>query len=119
MNDKLEQRRIVQLSGNQIMQAANSLDLTNGIESPFQGIPIPNVARAMEPLDRNSAEILELVGQGSSLCFCNQRQTVEEISKRGREQAKKHGWPYDPIVAHHSSLDKSVREETEAALKSG
>jgi len=116
---KTDTTTIIQMSASEILQAANSLDLTKSVVSPFKQIPIPTVDQAIDPLDRVASEVLKLTEEGSSLCFCNQRQMVEGLAKLARELASQQGWNYDPVYLHHSSLDKKVREQTEEALKSG
>jgi ATP-dependent Lhr-like helicase len=110
---------IVQMSPEHVVEAANSLDFTNGFESPFREIASPIVANPIWPLEVIASEVLKLTKEGSSLCFCNRRLIVEELAKRCRGQAEKHGRSYHPVFAHHSSLAKNVREETETTLKSG
>ncbi len=46
------------------------------------------------------------------LIFCNTRKTVEELM-----QELSSLWPKDKLFAHHGSLSKKEREETEKALK--
>ena len=46
------------------------------------------------------------------LIFCNARKTVEELM-----QELPSYWPKDKLFAHHGSLSKKEREETEKALK--
>jgi ATP-dependent Lhr-like helicase len=110
---------IIQMSPEQILEAAKSLDLTESFESPFRRISIPSVERAIDPLDLIAAQILELTKQGSCLVFCNTRQMVEDLAGRCRKLAKSQGWLYDPVLVHHASLDKDVKETTESELKSG
>lgn len=46
------------------------------------------------------------------LCFCNTRQKTEEVADAMRQL-----WNPYPVVVHHGSLGKSVREEAERVMK--
>lgn len=47
-----------------------------------------------------------------ALYFCNSRQNVEETAQSITEQ-----WAPYPVVVHHGSLDRRIREEAETAMK--
>ena len=46
------------------------------------------------------------------LCFCNMRESVEEVSKELSDM-----WHPYPVVAHHGSLSRQKREEAEKVMK--
>jgi ATP-dependent Lhr-like helicase len=51
-------------------------------------------------------------GWSKVLCFCNRRASVEEVAARLSET-----WRPYPVVAHHGSLSRKVREEAEQVLR--
>jgi ATP-dependent Lhr-like helicase len=51
-------------------------------------------------------------GWNKILCFCNRRARVEEVAARLSET-----WSPYPVVAHHGSLSRKMREEAEQVLR--
>ncbi len=45
--------------------------------------------------------------------------SIEELADKLHERVLREKWPTDPFVVHHGSLSKDLREDAEAALKSG
>jgi ATP-dependent Lhr-like helicase len=72
-----------------------------------------------DELDDIAADILESCAEGTNLVFGNAKQGLEALADRLHREVKKRGIIPDPFHVHHGSLSKDVREETEAALKSG
>lgn len=72
-----------------------------------------------DDLDDIADDLLRQFGRSSNLVFVNSRRTAEELAVRTHDRVAKEKWPHDPFMVHHGSVAKELREETEAALKSG
>lgn len=94
---------------------ANPEDVARRYIDDFELVLVEG-ARAIRPhLLQNHSEIRDLaISQGwrKLLYFCNTRQCVEETASTLREL-----WDPYPVVAHHGSLDRREREETEEVMK--
>lgn len=74
---------------------------------------------ATDELDEIAADILQSCANGTNLVFGNAKQGLEILADRLHCEVKRVGISPDPFHVHHGSLSKDIREETEAALKSG
>lgn len=72
-----------------------------------------------DDLDDIAADLLRQFGRSTNLVFVNSRRTAEELAVRTHDRIARERWPYDPFRVHHGSVAKELREEAEAALKSG
>jgi ATP-dependent Lhr-like helicase len=91
-------------------------------ESPRTEAKTPTIAAQSEPvddLDDIADDIVSHFATSTNLVFVNSRRTAEELAVRVHDRAAKQKWPHDPFMIHHGSVAKELREETEAALKSG
>lgn len=72
-----------------------------------------------DDLDEIADDIVRHFATSTNLVFVNSRRTAEELAVRVHDRVAKLKWPHDPFMIHHGSVAKEVREEAEAALKSG
>lgn len=72
-----------------------------------------------DDLDDIADDIVRNFATSTNLIFVNSRRTAEELAVRAHDRVTKLKWPHDPFMIHHGSVAKEMREETEAALKSG
>lgn len=77
------------------------------------------IPTAVDELDDIASDILQSCANGTNLIFGNAKQGLELLADRLHREVKRRGISPDPFHVHHGSLSKEVREETEAALKSG
>jgi len=72
-----------------------------------------------DDLDDIADDVVRNFATSTNLVFVNSRRTAEELAVRVHDRVAKQKWPHDPFMIHHGSVAKELREETEAALKSG
>jgi ATP-dependent helicase Lhr and Lhr-like helicase len=72
-----------------------------------------------DDLDEIADDMVRHFATSTNLVFVNSRRTAEELAVRVHDRVMKLKWPHDPFMIHHGSVAKEVREEAEAALKSG
>lgn len=72
-----------------------------------------------DDLDDIADDVVRNFATSTNLVFVNSRRTAEEFAVRVHDRVAKQKWPHDPFMIHHGSVAKELREETEAALKSG
>jgi ATP-dependent helicase Lhr and Lhr-like helicase len=72
-----------------------------------------------DDLDDIADDVVRNFAKSTNLVFVNSRRTAEELAVRVHDRVTKLKWPHDPFMIHHGSVAKELREETEAALKSG
>jgi ATP-dependent Lhr-like helicase len=72
-----------------------------------------------DDLDDIAEDLIRNFAKSTNLVFVNSRRTAEELAVRVHDRVAKLRWPHDPFMIHHGSVAKELREETEAALKSG
>lgn len=70
-------------------------------------------------LDEIADDIIRNFKDSTNLIFGNAKIAIEELADRLHERVHEEKWPIDPFVVHHGSLSKDLREDAEAALKSG
>lgn len=91
-------------------------------ESPRTESKAPEPVNESEPpddLDDIADDVARNFATSTNLVFVNSRRTAEELAVRVHDRVAKQKWPHDPFMIHHGSVAKELREETEAALKSG
>lgn len=91
-------------------------------ESPRIENKTAKTAAESEPpddLDDVADDVIRNFATSTNLVFVNSRRTAEELAVRLHDRVAKQKWPHDPFMIHHGSVAKELREETEAALKSG
>ena len=89
------------------------------IQVETQGVKRENEPPPSDELDDIADDLLRHFGHSSNLVFVNSRRTAEELALRVHDRVTREKWPRDPFAVHHGSIAKDLREETEAALKSG
>lgn len=72
-----------------------------------------------DALDEIADDIILNFKNSTNLIFGNAKMTIEELADKLHERVSEEKWPVDPFVVHHGSLSKDLREDAEAALKSG
>lgn len=72
-----------------------------------------------DDLDDIADDVVRNFATSTNLVFVNSRRTAEELAVRVHDRVAKQKWPHDPFMIHHGSVAKELREEAEAALKSG
>jgi len=72
-----------------------------------------------DDLDDIADDLIRQFATSTNLVFVNSRRTAEELAVRVHDRVTKLKWPHDPFMIHHGSVAKELREEAEAALKSG
>ena len=72
-----------------------------------------------DALDEIADDILQSFKNSTNLIFGNSKMTIEELADKLHQRVSEEKWPVDPFVVHHGSLSKDLREDAEAALKSG
>jgi ATP-dependent Lhr-like helicase len=72
-----------------------------------------------DALDEIADDILQNFKNSTNLIFGNSKMTIEELADKLHQRVSEEKWPVDPFVVHHGSLSKDLREDAEAALKSG
>jgi len=96
--------------------------LRNAGEAPTTGSQTKS-DRVNEPtpddLDDIADDLIRHFAKSTNLVFVNSRRTAEELAVRVHDRVATLKWPHDPFMIHHGSVAKELREETEAALKSG
>ncbi|MEW6306606.1 MAG: DEAD/DEAH box helicase [Verrucomicrobiota bacterium] len=81
----------------------------------------PTEATAEEPddLDDIADDLVRHFATSTNLVFVNSRRTAEALAVRVHDRVTRLKWAHDPFMIHHGSVAKELREEAEAALKSG
>jgi ATP-dependent Lhr-like helicase len=79
----------------------------------------PNTAKSEDALDEIADDIIQNFQLSTNLIFGNAKGAIEELADKLHERVLREKWPADPFVVHHGSLSKDLREDAEAALKSG
>jgi ATP-dependent Lhr-like helicase len=72
-----------------------------------------------DALDEIADDILQSFKNSTNLIFGNSKMTIEELADKLHQRVSEEKWPVDSFVVHHGSLSKDLREDAEAALKSG
>jgi ATP-dependent Lhr-like helicase len=75
--------------------------------------------KSIDALDEVADDIIRNFQGSTNLIFGNSKMAIEDLADRLHERVSKEKWPVDPFVVHHGSLSKDLREDAEAALKSG
>jgi ATP-dependent Lhr-like helicase len=75
--------------------------------------------KSNEALDEIADDIIRNFKGSTNLIFGNAKMTIEELADKLHERVREERWVGDPFVVHHGSLSKDLREDAEAALKSG
>jgi len=75
--------------------------------------------KQLDELDEIADDIIKNFQLSTNLIFGNRKDSIEDLADRLHERVREAKWPVDPFVVHHGSLSKDLREEAEAALKSG
>jgi ATP-dependent helicase Lhr and Lhr-like helicase len=91
-------------------------------ESPTTHTNVPATAENAESpdeLEDITDDVVQHFATSTNLVFVNSRRTSEELAVRVHDRVSRLKWPRDPFVIHHGSVAKEVREDAEAALKSG
>lgn len=96
----------------------NQKELGALIQQGKPAIP-PDKAEIENALDEIADDIIRNYKDSTNLIFGNSKMAVEELADKLHERVTEAKWPIDPFVVHHGSLSKDLREEAEAALKSG
>ena len=76
-------------------------------------------AKSGDALDEIADDIIRNFKDSTNLIFGNAKMAIEELADKLHERVSEEKWPVDPFVVHHGSLSKDLREDAEAALKSG
>jgi ATP-dependent Lhr-like helicase len=79
----------------------------------------PDKAKSDDALDEIADDIIRNFKDSTNLIFGNAKMAIEELTDILHERVREEKWPLDPFVVHHGSLSKDLREDAEAALKSG
>lgn len=79
----------------------------------------PDTAKNDGALDEIADDIIQNFQHSTNLIFGNAKVAIEELADKLHERVLREKWPTDPFVVHHGSLSKDLREDAEAALKSG
>lgn len=69
--------------------------------------------------DRLAADLEKTFSSGTNLIFGDSKALLESLLERISKSAASQGRSGHPFVIHHGSLSRSLRESTEARLKSG
>jgi ATP-dependent Lhr-like helicase len=83
--------------------------------SDFEVVSVAGRREIDYQLVRSSDEVYRLVrvrGWKKVLCFCNLRESVEAVAAELAQL-----WHPYPVVAHHGSLNRQLREEAETVMK--
>jgi len=72
-----------------------------------------------DELDEIAKDIIKNFQLSTNLIFANSKQSIEVLADRLHQQVRREKWVSDPFLVHHGSLSKDLREDAEAALKSG
>ncbi len=72
-----------------------------------------------DALDEIADDIIRNFKNSTNLIFGNSKMVIEDLADKLHERVSIEKWPVDPFVVHHGSLSKDLREDAEAALKSG
>jgi ATP-dependent Lhr-like helicase len=81
--------------------------------------PVLDEDKPRDELDEIADDIIKNFQLSTNLIFGNRKDSIEDLADRLHERVRDEKWPADPFVVHHGSLSKDLREEAEAALKSG
>ena len=82
--------------------------------------PAPTPAsKSADALDEIADDIIQNFQLTTNLIFGNAKGAIEDLADRLHERVRAAKWPVDPFFVHHGSLSKDLREDAEAALKSG
>jgi ATP-dependent Lhr-like helicase len=79
----------------------------------------PTAAKNDDALDEIAEDIIHNFQHSTNLIFGNAKRHIEELADKLHQCVTRDKWPVDPFVVHHGSLSKDLREDAEAALKSG
>lgn len=79
----------------------------------------PDNAKNNGALDEIADDIIKNFQLSTNLIFGNAKRAIEELADKLHERVLREKWPADLFVVHHGSLSKDLREDAEAALKSG
>lgn len=79
----------------------------------------PDETENNDALDEIADDIMRNFKDSTNLIFGNAKLAIEDLADRLHERVSEEHWPADPFVVHHGSLSKDLREDAEAALKSG
>jgi ATP-dependent Lhr-like helicase len=75
--------------------------------------------KSSNALDEIADDVIRNFKDSTNLIFGNSKMTIEDLADKLHERVRMEKWPVDPFVVHHGSLSKDLREDAEAALKSG
>ena len=72
-----------------------------------------------DALDEIADDISRNFKNSTNLIFGNGKMVIEDLADKLHERVREERWPGDPFFVHHGSLSRDLREDAEAALKSG
>ena len=79
----------------------------------------PTAAKNDDALDEIADDIIQNFRHSTNLIFGNAKRHIEELADKLHQCVIREKWLVDPFVVHHGSLSRNLREDAEAALKSG
>lgn len=115
-------QRLTATQAKETLQRKSVAELLAAGETPKTQDTQTNVATDNAPpddLDDIADDLIRNFAKSTNLVFVNSRRTAEELAVRVHDRVMKLKWPHDPFMIHHGSVAKELREEAEAALKSG
>ena len=80
---------------------------------------ITGKTKSNDALNEIANHIIQTFQSSTNLIFGNAKAAIEDLADILHERVREEKWPVDPFVVHHGSLSKDLREDAEAALKSG
>lgn len=107
------------LAGSMTAEAVGSEKALAALIQQRKPAATPGNPKSDDALDEIADDIIRHFQLSTNLVFGNAKKTIEELADKLRERVREEKWPVDPFVVHHGSLSKDLREDAEAALKSG
>ena len=114
------------LTAEQALALADKLEGPNDVHAKAVRAWICKNVELVQPSEKRRDEMDEIADDvlknfqiSTNLIFGNRKDAIEDLADRLHERVREEKLPADPFVVHHGSLSKDLREEAEAALKSG
>ena len=107
------------LAGSMTAEAVGSEKVLADLIQQRKPVATADKPKSDDALDEIADDIIRNFQLSTNLVFGNAKKTIEELADKLHERVREEKWPIDPFVVHHGSLSKDLREDAEAALKSG